>query len=212
QKHFIDAEKGGIDYFVMPYVNETSNEQIQQTLAENTTSVKWVLNYSLSQLGATNNSPLVGEKLTRLLSDFNTLADEYLSSESYYKVNGQPVIIINALNLGASTSQSIDFGQVIDALKSSLKSKGIEPYVIGEMTTGWIPPQRYSDAVKEMDAVTLNNWATDNYDRSIFFPSFLDMNWKNWTDSLSKWSVGFVPNILPGFNDSFSNSSSKMYP
>lgn len=211
QKHFSDAEKGGVDYFVMPYTSELSNDNIQKTLDANTSSVKWVLNYSLSQLNATNDSPLTGLKLTKLLDDFNNLATLYITKDNYYKVNGKPLIIINALNLSANTAQSINFGEVVAALKNSLKAQGIEAYVVGEMTTGWIPPQRYANAIKAMDAVTLSNWGTDNYDRSNFFPSFLDLNWKNWTDSLSKWEVDFIPNILPGFDDKLTNVNSKLY-
>ncbi len=82
---------------------------------------------------------------------------------------------------------------------------------MGEITSGWLPPIRYAPAIKAMDAVTLSNWSTDVYDRSVFFNSFSGMNWKNWTDSTTTWNVDFTPVIFPGFNDKVMTPASKLY-
>ncbi|MFC7526859.1 glycoside hydrolase family 99-like domain-containing protein [Parapedobacter sp. GCM10030251] len=212
ERSFSDAEAAGLDYFVLPYTSAASAGAIDRTLeARNGSRVKWVINYSLGSLNATNGSPLAGAKLETLKADFAAFAATYFGTDAYYKIDGKPLIMINALNLSASQSQSIDFNLVAQELKATLQEAGFESFIVGEITTGWIPPQRYAAAVKAMDAVTLNNWATNNYDRSEFFPSFLDMNWKNWTDSLSGWGVDFVPNILPGYDDKHVNANSNIY-
>jgi hypothetical protein len=82
---------------------------------------------------------------------------------------------------------------------------------MGEITSGWLPPVRYAPAIKAMDAVNLNNWSTDGYDRSVFFASYSDMNWKNWTDSTTSWNIDFTPVIFPGFNDKAMTPASKLF-
>ncbi|HEX7847933.1 MAG TPA: glycoside hydrolase family 99-like domain-containing protein, partial [Chitinophagaceae bacterium] len=56
-----------------------------------------------------------------------------------------------------------------------------------------------------------SNWSTDNYDRSVLFNPFSDMNWKNWTDSTTQWGIDFTPCIFPGFNDKKFAPTSKLY-
>ena len=77
--------------------------------------------------------------------DFDKLAD-YMKSESYFSVDGRPVILITPANLSSSALLSVDFSKVIPRLKSDLKRfYSMNPYIIGEMGTGWVAPVNYAD-------------------------------------------------------------------
>ena len=121
------------------------------------------------------------------------------------------MVMITPLNLSSSATTSINYPTVIPALKQAMAEVGVDLYIIGEITLGWLPPVRYAPAIKAMDGVNANNWTTDNYDRSVFFNTFVDMNWKNWTDSTKTWNVDFVPCIAPGFNDKAMTPASKNF-
>jgi hypothetical protein len=206
------ADLGGIDFFIFNWNgNEEDEELISRFINGRSNEVRMVINYSTSHLGTSNSSPLEGEKLSTMISEFEAIASTHFEKDYYFKINGQPVVLFSPLNLSSSRSESIDFNLVVPQLKSALSEIGISLYIIGEITSGWLPPQRHSEAIQTVDAVTLKDWATSNYDRSFFFPSYIDQNWKNWTDSTSVWGVDFTPVIFPGYDDKEFNSSSSLY-
>jgi hypothetical protein len=212
EQHRKWADLGGIDFFIFNWNGATTGDPLLNSFVTGRTSnVKMVINYNTAHLAATNASPLTGAKLTTMINELKTLATNHLTKDHYFKINNQPLILITPLNLSSSTAASIDFTTVIPAVKQALSAAGVNVYVMGEITTGWLPPVRYAQATKAMDAVTANNWSTDVYDRSVFFNPYSDMNWKNWTDSTSKWNVDFTPAIFPGFNDKVMTPASKLY-
>lgn len=205
------ADQAGVDFFVFNWNGAADNTLLNAFVNGRSGNVKMVINYNTNHIKATNASPLTGTKLTTMINELKTLASSYLANDYYYKLNGKPVILVTPLNLSSSAAASIDYTTVIPAVKSALSSAGVELYVMGEITSGWLPPQRYGTAIKAMDAVTLSDWSTDVYDRAVMMAPFLDMNWKNWTDSTSAWKVDYVPNIFPGYNDKASSPTSKKY-
>lgn len=212
EQHRKWADEGGLDFFIFNWNGAAAGNPILDNFVQGRNSkVKMVINYNVAHLSATNASPLAGAKLTTMINEFKTLAASHFNKDYYYKLDGKPIILITPLNLSTAANASINYPEVITALKKSMSDIGVNLYVIGEVTLGWLPPVRYAGAIKAMDGVDLNNWATDNYDRSVFFNSFSDMNLKNWTDSTSKWNVDFVPCIFPGYNDKAMTPASKMY-
>ncbi|MBC7923022.1 MAG: glycoside hydrolase family 99-like domain-containing protein [Ferruginibacter sp.] len=211
-QHRAWADLGGVDFFVFNWNGAATGDAVLNAFTGGrNNAVKMVINYNLAHLAATNAAPLTGAKRVTLINEFKRLATTHFNQAYYYTVDGQPVVLISPLNLPANASASVDFNAVIAALRAAMNELGINPYIIGEITSGWLPPQRYRSAVKAVDAVDLNNWATDNYDRSVFFPSFSDMNWQHWTDSTTAWQVDFVPCIFPGYNDKTFNPASSLY-
>lgn len=205
------ADDAGLDFFIFNWNGTSGNALLNSFLLGRTNKVKMVINFNTAHLSATNASPLTGTKLTTMISEFKTLASSHFANDYYYKIGGRPVVMITPLNLSTSAAASINYVDVIKALKQAMSADGIDLYVMGEISLGWLPPVRYAPAIKAMDAVTTNNWTTDNYDRSVFFNSFIDINWKNWTDSTKTWKVDFIPCIAPGFNDKAMTPASKMY-
>jgi hypothetical protein len=205
------ADVGGVDFFIFNWNGASGNSLLNNFIQGRNSNVKMVINFNTAHLSATNAAPLTGAKLTTMINEFKTLAANHFNKDYYYKVNGQPVVLITPLNLATAAAASIDYATVIPALKAEMSQIGVNLYVMGEITQGWLPPVRYAPAIKAVDAVDLTNWSTDIYDRSVFFHSFSDMNWKNWTDSTSKWKVDFIPTIFPAYNDKAMTPASKMY-
>jgi hypothetical protein len=205
------ADLGGVDFFIFNWNGTSSDALLNSFISGRTENVKMVINYNTAHLGATNASPLTGAKLTTMINELKTLATAHFSKGYYYSLKSQPVILISPLNLATSAATSIDFTSVMPQVRSALNAIGFNVYAIGEITSGWLPPQRYSTAIKTMNAVDANNWAPDNYDRSVFMNSFSDISWQNWTDSTKSWSVDFVPCILPAYNDKVMTPTSKLF-
>jgi Glycosyltransferase WbsX len=205
------ADAGGVDFFIFNWNGTSGNGILNSFIKDRNNNVKMVINYNTAHLSATNASPLTGTKLNTMITELKNLASTHFGQDYYQKVDGKPAILITPLNLSASAGASINYATVIPAVKQALKDAGVEVYIIGEITSGWLPPVRYAAAIKAMDGVDLSNWSTDVYDRSVFFPSFSDINWKNWTDSTTAWNKDYVPCIFPGFNDKTMTPASKIY-
>ena len=206
---------GGIDYFAFPWDGTTSDPLLTNFITGRNETVKMIINYNTAHLKATNASPLVGTKLTTMLNEFKSFATTHFNKDYYFSINGNPVIMITPINLASSAAASIDYTMVIPALRAELKQDGITtPFIISEISSGWLPPQRYSAVLKFFDAVVLSDWTCNGnygYDRSCFYPAFTDQAFKNWSDSTKVWGNNFVPCILPGYDDKTMTPASKNY-
>ena len=214
QQHRKWADTGGIDFFIFPWNGTSGNALLTSFTTDRAENVKMVINYSTAHLSATNASPLTGTKLNNMVNEFKTFATTHFNKDYYLKIDSKPVVIINPLNLSSSALTSIDFPTVIATLRQELKNAGTELFLIGEVTSGWLPPQRYKTATLAFDAISLTNWIPSGnygYDRAVFYPAFSDQAFKNWNDSTSLWNVSFVPCIMPGFNDKTMTPASKNF-
>ncbi|WP_343704497.1 glycoside hydrolase family 99-like domain-containing protein [Chitinophaga sp.] len=212
-QHRTWADIGGVDFFVFNWNGAAAgNPLLNSFITGRNEAVKMVISYNTAHLNATNASPLTGAKLATMQQEISTLAAAHFDRDYYYHLNGKPVMMITPLNLSANAAASINHAEVARSIREMLQNAGTDVYIIGDITSGWLPPQRYAPAVKAMDAVVLNNWATDNYDRYNFFTSYSNINWQNWRDSTLAWqSVDFVPCVFPGYNDKVISPTSKIY-
>ena len=198
------ADQGGIDYFILKWNAATTDNSLLTAFAtaRTTQKVKMVIDYNTAHLAATNASPLKGAKLQTMLNDFKTLVQNHISKDYYFKINNRPVILLSPLNLASSALTSIDYKYVVDTLRIELKKQGVDPFFIGELTTGWSAPANYdSAALGAMDAIVLTSWNTPDYDRWWGFYSYVDLNYQNWKTTLEKMNVEYVPCIFPGYNE-----------
>ncbi|MGE5518559.1 MAG: glycoside hydrolase family 99-like domain-containing protein [Candidatus Dadabacteria bacterium] len=204
QQHLKWADTAGLNFFAFKWNGTTDNTILNNFKTQATNSnVKMVIDYSTAHLAATNASPLVGAKLATFANDWRTLATTYINNQAtYYKIDNRPVVMLSPLNLTASTLTSINYKLVADTLRSVMNTFGVNPFIIGELTTGWVAPLNYPDSIlKAMDAIVLNTWSTTDYDRMFAFYSYSDMNYQNWKTTLGAWNVDYVPCIFPGWNN-----------
>lgn len=204
QQHLTWATTGGVNFFAFSWTGTTGNTILNtfKTQAANS-NVKMVIDYSTTHLGGTNASPVIGAKLTTFANEWRTLITSYINNQpTYYRINNQPVVILSPLNLSATTLTSINYKLVTDTLKAVMNSFGLTPYIIGELTTGWVAPINYPDSIlKSMNGVVLTTWSTTDYDRKFAFYSYSDLNFQNWKKTLEAWNVDYVPCIFPGWNN-----------
>lgn len=218
EQHLEWAAKAGLDFFIFNWDN-TGNEEglinrFNAAREVKSSEVKYILRYNTSHLGLSNENPLHSDmKYREMLNDYVDILNAYLTSDSYYTIEGKPVIIFTPANLASDALLSIDYSKVISSLKQDLKSfYNIECYIIGEMTTGWVAPVNYADhQVYSFDGFTLREWKTRSYDIFYGYFSFLDINWNNWKTTLAKRNVDFIPCIYPSYNDRKSDTKSYYY-
>ncbi len=214
KQHRLWADIGKLDFFILPWNGSSGNALLTSFITGRSENVKMVINYSTAHLSATNASPLTGTKLTTMINEMKTHGTTHFDKDYYFKIDGKPVVIINPVNLATSAAASIDYPAVIGNLRVEMKNAGTDLFLIGEITSGWLPPQRYATALKVFDAVVLSNWTANGnygYDRSVFYPAFSDQAFKNWSDSTSVWGINFVPCIMPGFDDKTMTPASKNF-
>lgn len=213
-QHRTWADVGGIDFFTFPWDGTTGDPLLTSFITGRNENVKMVINYNTAHIKATNASPLVGTKLTTMVNEFKAFGSTHFNKDYYFTIDGKPVVIITPINLASSAAASIDYLTVIPALKAELSQAGTTPFIIAEISSGWLPPQRYSAVLKVFDAVVLSNWTCSGnygYDRSVFYPAFTDQTFKNWSDSTTVWGNNFVPCIFPGFDDKVMTPASKNF-
>ncbi|MDT3400997.1 glycoside hydrolase family 99-like domain-containing protein [Mucilaginibacter terrae] len=198
------ADEGGVDYLIFKWNAAATDNSLLNAFASRRTNqkVKMVIDFNTAHLSATNVSPLSGAKLQTMISELKTLVTQHISKDYYYKIDNRPVIMLTPLNLSATTLTSIDFKSVMASLRNEFAAIGLNPYFIGELTTGWASPANFDQAaLASMDALVLTTWNTPDFDRWWGFNSYLDLNWKNWTSNLTNINVEFIPCIFPGYNE-----------
>lgn len=196
------ADSGGVDFFVFKWDGTSYNSMLTLFQKESSNgNIKMVIDYNTTHLKATNNTPLTGVLLTQMINEWKTLSDTYVKQSDYYQVDGRPVVMLSPLNLSSASANSIDYGMVADTLRSVMRSWGYNPYIIGEMTTGWDAPTNHpQEVIRAFDGIVLTNWKTNDYDRAYGFFSYCDLSYQNWKNVLNSWGVDYVPSIFAGYN------------
>lgn len=204
QQHVKWADSAGVNFFAFKWNATTDNTILTNFKTQSVNgSVKMVIDYSTAHLAATNASPLIGTKLNTFANEWRTLITTYVNNQSsYYTIDNRPVVMLSPLNLAASALTSINYKLAADTLRSVMRSYGLNPYIIGELTTGWVAPVNYPDSIlKAMDGIVLTTWSATDYDRQFAFYSYSDLNFLNWKSILESWGVDYVPCIFPGSNN-----------
>ena len=216
--HISWADQAALDFFIFNWDASADDKSLIDLFNSSRTEesrVKYVLRYNTSHLKVTNDEPLQSEsKYKQMLSEFIDEISVMMASETYYKLpDGRPVVIMTPANLSSSALLSIDYSKVIPSLKADMRDFfGLDLYIIGEMTTGWVAPVNYADhQVYSFDAVSVRDWKTRSYDVFFGYFSFLDINWDNWKTTLAKREVDFVPCIYPSYNDRVNTPTSYYY-
>ena len=198
------TDEAGVDYLIFKWNAAALDNSLLNAYASRRTTqkVKMVIDFNTAHLAATNAQPLTGAKLQTMITEFKSLVTQHISKDYYYKIGDRPVIMITPINLSATTLTSIDFKTVMASLRTEFNGLGINPYFIGELTTGWAAPANFDqNALGAMDALVLTTWNTPDFDRWWGFNSYVDLNWQNWKSTLDKMNVEFIPCIFPGYNE-----------
>ena len=112
------ADSAGVDFFIFNWNGASAGDPILNSFAgERSSNVKMVINYNTAHINASNASPVTGAKLATLIREFKSLSASHFNKDYYYKIDGQPVVLITPLNLASSKAASIDYPAVMAALR-----------------------------------------------------------------------------------------------
>ncbi|MFC1999134.1 glycoside hydrolase family 99-like domain-containing protein [Chloroflexota bacterium] len=134
-----------------------------------------------------------------LLEDFAYFGETYFDQPSYLKVDGRPVVIL------ALCWEFKDWNSALETLRYEIEQKGYDVYLVGIMDF-WEGPDW--DAVCVFDAVTCYHLfrpdrLQEHISSSVIDPTGYLQEARARYDVWSQASLGFVPNVMPGFNDTF---------
>lgn len=198
------AGQAGVDFLIFKWNATATDDALLDAFAQanGNKPIGMVIAFNTAHLNASNTTKLEGPLLEQMLDEFSSLIATYVSKDYYYRIEGRPVIILSPLNLAASRAESIDFVMVTDRIRQHFSTYGLDPFIIGEITTGWTAPANFRLGVlAAMDGVVATTWNTADYDRWWAFYSFSDLNWQNWKASLAPLGVDYVPCIFPGYDE-----------
>ncbi|MBE5034397.1 glycoside hydrolase family 99-like domain-containing protein [Gallalistipes aquisgranensis] len=215
EQHVEWADEAGLDYFVFGWNAGSTDDALLSLFASKRAAdgVRMVVNFNTSHLGISNDQPLQSdEKLTQMRTEFTEKMLPLFQSDAYFRVGDRPVVLISPVNLSSAALNSIDYSQVLPALRDEMAAYGIDLYIIGEFTNGWTAPVNYPrNNLAPFDGITLKDWSTNDYDRRFGYFSFIDLNWQNWTRFLSPLGTDFVPCVFPSYDDKVYSPTSTDY-
>ncbi len=201
------AAKAGIDFFVIPWNNGTTEQNFISAYDyywNEDVHVKLAVNYNFSHLKIEALSG-EGSDFDKVVDDFTSLSATLFDKDWYYRMpDGRAVIIVSGM-----ASETIDYEQFIPAFREAMKNISLEFYIIGENTTNWCPPQTNQSTARHLDGNYVKKWVPANYyERWYCFYPFTDMAWENWRNYAKEWNNDFVPCIFPEYFTSASSERS----
>jgi len=141
------------------------------------------------------------------LNEFEYLALNYMNNSLYFQFNGKSVVY-----LYDSKALRGNIPKLMFECRENISQKyGIQLFLIGD-EIGWLftyPEEWFEiegsdiERLKSFDAIS--DWA-GSHDRSKKeyiekYEKYLDALYREWSDFLRKEKIGFVPSVIPGFDE-----------
>lgn len=131
-----------------------------------------------------------------LARDMQYLEETYFDRDNYLRIDGRPVVYFYSAMLFGG-----DIAGAFQEVRSSLNS---DPYLIADVLE-WGRNIIYEDWMKEFDAVSVYNIYNPEVVASGGFDAFLeyaDSRSLNWHLKADNAGLDFIPDIIPGYDDS----------
>lgn len=204
-QHIDWASGHGVDFFAMSWWGIGSREDqvikedfINSTLAN---EIQFAILYESAGLlpitdeGTINlDSP---DTLQKLLDDFKFLQDTYFNNPHYLMIDGRPVIFIYLTRIFTG-----DVSGTLSALRGAMLSRGHDVYLVGDEVYWGNAQSLGVSHIQAFDAVTAYNMHTSVPDIADNFSQKVQNEFTNWKATADSLGVAFVPDALPGFDDS----------
>lgn len=237
RQHIAWCSAHGIDFLAVDWWPDRpdQNRALDKGLlaAPNIRDIKFCIFYETWQVGWTGGlgATIFDDKsLAKISIDFERLAQKYFNHPSYLKIDGRPVVF-----LYLSRTFHGKFKTAIAEIRRVIRDQGFEPYIIGDeifwkvvATKGagepgakGYHPQATSEPQMErielFDAITSYNM----YEGGMGSHEGYGINSNYMKDAIAKLrqyrklalgaGVGFVPSVLPGYNDRGVRRASRHY-
>ncbi len=209
--HITDARQAGIGVFAVNWFGGDSDRAMREGLlsAPNLDQIQFCIHYDIAiRFSLANLSLDLSKPVPRLAfqRDMQYIADTYMNHPRYFRLGGRPVVMIYL-----SRVISGDLEGEIDLVRTSLKDKGIDVYIVGdEVYDGNFHPER----IRLFDAVTAYNLYNS---QTIQSQNIHDLRgwvevaratYRGWDHGTSTIQVkgrseftDFMPNVIPQYND-----------
>jgi hypothetical protein len=202
-QHIDWASAHGIDFFAVSWwgigsredqvfkdelLNSTMGDEIQFAVMYESAGLLPVFDETIDL-----DSP---DTLQKLLDDFKYLQDTFFNDPHYLKIDDRPVVFIYLTRIFTG-----DVGGAFSALRGALRSRGNEVYLIGDEVYWGNTNSLSPSHVQAFDAVTAYNMHTSIPDIAENFSQKVQNEFTNWKAAADNLGVSFIPDALPGFND-----------
>lgn len=206
KQHIDWAQETGISFFAVSWWGKNTltdgitRDYFAPYLAKTKSGFKFCILYMTPHLLRFNNFeiPLNLEAKNKLLADFLYLAQTYFSHPNYFKIDNRPVIFLYLSRCFKGEVQP-----TLNMLKSILKTRTKqELFLIGDEIF-WTEPK--AERIRAFDAITAYNMhgpvKYHGYALQTEFFNDLEEVFKKYQSAAASKKVGFIPNVMPGFND-----------
>jgi len=204
-RHIDWAYKYGIDLFLMSWWGPNSYEDVTIKdyfmKSKDISHIKFAILYETLGRLKTDEKGRINfdnpyNKLI-LVEDFRYISKTYFNHEQYLKIDNKPVVCIYLSRIFDG-----DYKGAIKELREEIQKEGYELYLIGDQVY-WQSPYKESekDLMKQFDAVTAYNMHTSVPDIDVNFVEKVSSKYKQWYEVASSFGIDFIPNVMPGFDD-----------
>jgi hypothetical protein len=144
---------------------------------------------------------------SRLISDFELLAENYFAHPNYLGINGKPVV-----RFDYTTCFRGDVAGAFAELREALKQKGLDVYLINDLMGRGASPYtdtdepginetHFREITQAFDAIGASGFS-DQYDDIAKDAQFVESVYHAWRDYAKKYGKDFVPGVCPGHHGS----------
>ena len=206
RKHINWASNYNIDFFIMSWWGyEAGNNFEDITIkeyflkSEDISNIKFAILYETEKrLKKDNNNKFNFNNefnMERLIEDIKYICNNYFEHKQYLKIDNKPVVFIYLARdfIG-------DYNITMKELRAEIRKKGFEMYLIGDIVF-WQNPNSQKELIKQFDGITAYNMHTNCSSIDEKFVEKVIQIYKYWFNVTSNLDVDFIPNVMPGFND-----------
>ena len=200
-QHISWANTYGIDFFAISWWGQNSFEDnvihgpFFETLETNPFRFA-ILYESAGLLNLQDGKIDMDNALVReqLVSDFSYLAKNTFQHPLAFKIDDRPVIFLYLTRTFVG-----DISSALEEAKRAVASQGCpEPFIVGDEVY-WQYPNR--ERINHFDGVTAYNMHTSVPNIADGFAENVERQYELWAKITEQNGITFIPNILPGFDD-----------
>jgi glycoprotein endo-alpha-1,2-mannosidase len=205
-QHYAWAHAYGVDVFFASwtgpgsYDDSTIRSDLLSSPARGPTQIS-ILYESLQRLpvGSDHRIHIDAAAIATLVSDFDYLAQTYLTQPGYYRIDGRPVVVVYASRIFRD-----QVAEAIHAVRAHLEALyGIDPYLIGDEVDWDLAPN--AGRIKLYDAITgytlYSRTQRAGWPNATGYLSKIGRRMREFRAAAAAAGVGFVPGATAGVDD-----------
>jgi len=202
-QHIDWASGHGIDFFAVSWWGPGSPEDsvLKDRILKSPmiNDIQFAILYESAGLLSVSNETInldSPDNLQKMLNDFKYIQDTYFNDPHYLKIDGRPVVFVYLTRIFTG-----DVAGAMHAFHGALLSRGSDVYLIGDEIYWGNSQSLPANHIQAFDAVTAYNMHTSVPDIADNFNNKVKDQYTTWKAKADELGVAFIPDILPGFDD-----------